>query len=239
MSYPGDPAGGQQPAYPYSDGQGAYQPQANPSPFGAPQPQSGPPAPGQPYSGAPAFGSEPAPSYGSGYYDPNAPGAPTSGAYGPAMSTPVSGPGAPIGGPGAPAGSRRAPTTAIFASLMVVFLLATAVLTVLYVTKNGDYNEQKKTSAERQQNINALNGEVQKTKDELAKTQEELATTKRDLGGSQAQADELKRQKAVISKCITLLGEASEAAEAGNAALAQQKQAEAEPICNEAGRYLD
>ena len=41
MSYPGDPAGGQQPAaYPYSDGQGAYQQPPNQNPFGAPQPLS-------------------------------------------------------------------------------------------------------------------------------------------------------------------------------------------------------
>jgi hypothetical protein len=35
------------------------------------------------------------------------------------------------------------------------------------------------------------------------------------------------------------LAEASQATQAGNAALATQKQAEAEPVCDEAGGYLD
>jgi hypothetical protein len=237
MSYPGDPAGGQQPAYPYSDGHGGFQPQQpQPGPFGQPQPQSGPPAPGQPYPPQQGFGSEPAPPYSGGYgYDPNQ-HAPTSGAFGPQMNPPVSG--MPTSGPTAPP-ARRSPAMAIFASLMVVFLLATAVLTVLYFTKNNDYNEQRRTAAERQENINTLTTDLNKAKDDLKKAQDELANTKRDLGGAQGQADELKRQKGVISQCIRLLAEASDAAEAGNAALATQKQAEAAPICDQAGKYLD
>jgi hypothetical protein len=255
MSYPGDPAGGQQPAYPYSDGQGGYQQPAAPGPFGAPQPQSGPPAPGmapgQPYSSPPAYSPEPGPSYspdpgpayGGGYgYDPNQPGAaPTSGAFGPGMTAPISGPGMPVSGaaPGAPAPARRGPATGIFAGLMVLFLLATAVLAVLFITKNGDYNEQKQVSAQRQENINKLQGDLDKTKQDLQKSADDLAAAKRDLGGAQGQADELKRQKAVISKCITLLGEAGQAQAQGNTALANSKRAEADPICDEAGRYLD
>lgn len=246
MSYPGDPAGGQQPAYPYSDGQGAYQPPpAHPSPFGAPQPQSGPPAPGmgapgQPYSSPPSFSPDPGPSYGGYGYDPNSPGgAPTSGAFGPSMTAPISGPGAPISGPGVPAPARRSPAMPIFASLAVVFLLAAAILTVLFITKNGDYNDQKKVASQRQENINSLQADLDKTKADLQKAQDDLAATKRDLGGAQGQADELKRQKAVISRCITLAGEAADAAAAGNAALANAKRAEAAPVCDEAGKYLD
>jgi hypothetical protein len=246
MSYPGDPAGGQQPAYPYSDGQGAYQqPPANPNPFGAPQPQSGPPAHGQQYSSPPSFGPDPGPAYGGGYgYDPNAAGGmPTSGAYGgPGMTAPISGPGAPISGPGdgsvgAPA--RRGPAMPIFASLAVVFLLATAILAVLFVTKSGDYNDQKKVATQRQENINALQADLDKTKADLQKAQDDLAATKRDLGGAQGQADELKRQKAVISRCINLLFEAGQADAAGNSGLASAKRAEAQPVCNEADKYLD
>ena len=244
MSYPGDPAGGQQPAYPYSDGQGAYQQPPSQSPFGAPQPQSGPPAPqpGQPYSSPPAYGPEPAPSYGGYGYDPNPPGAvPTSGAFGPSMTAPISGPGAPISGPGgAPVTTaRRSPAMPIFASLAALFLLATAVLAVLFVTKSGDFNDQKKVSAQRQENINSLQGDLDKAKTDLQKSQEELAATKRDLGGAQGQADELKRQKTVISRCINLLVEAGQAQAAGNAALANAKRAEADSICDEAFKYLD
>jgi hypothetical protein len=253
MSYPGDPAGQQQP-YPYSDGQGAYQqPPAPPppGPFGQPQPQSGPPAPGigpagQPYSSPPAFGPEPGPAYGGGFgYDPNQPGAaPTSGAYGPHMTAPISGPGMlpPVSGPGVPVGPtppRRSMAVPILASLAVVCLLAASILGVLYATKTGDYNDQKKVSAERQATIDQTTQDLDKTKADLQKSQDDLAATKRDLGGAQGQADELKRQKAVISKCINLLVEAGRLSAAGNAAGANAKQAEAQPVCAEADRYLD
>ena len=239
----------------YGDGnQGGFQPPpAQPGPFGQPQPQSAPPAPGQPFSSPPApnqpyssppapnqpyssppasqpyssppgYGPEPAPSFsGPGYgNDPYAPGLP-----------PTSGPGM---GPTPPSGQPKSKMVPLFASLMVVFLLATAVVTVLYVTKNGDYNDYKKAATTKEQQ---LSGDLKKTQDDLKKAQEDLASTKRDLGGAQDQADELKRQKQVISNCIRLLVEAGDASRAGNAALAQQKQAEATPICNEADRYLD
>jgi hypothetical protein len=259
MSYPGDPAG-QQPAYPtYPDqNQGGFQPPQQANPFGQPQPQSAPPAQGQPFSAPPAaqpysappaaqpyssppapagqpYSSPPAPAgYGpdqtaysgaGGYgYDPNAAGVPpTSGAFG--------GP-----GPTAPAGQPKNKLVPIFASLMVVFLLATAVVTVLLITKNGEFNDAKKAASTKE---TQLSGDLKKTQDDLKKTQDDLATAKRDLGGSQAQADELARQKAVISKCFRLLIEASQAISAGNTALAEQKRAEYTPVCNEADRYLD
>jgi hypothetical protein len=260
MSYPGDQQG-QQPAYPsYPDhNQGGFQPpqqQPNPygqppqqsNPFGQPQPQSAPPA-GQPYSAPPAgqpYSSPPAPAgygpeqtapySGAGYgYDPNAAGVPpTSGAYGGGLP-PTSGPGQ-FGGPSAPTGQPKNKLVPIFASLMVVFLLATAVVSVLYITKNGDYNDTVKAAQTKE---TQLSSDLKKSQDDLKKAQEDLASTKRDLGGSQAQADELARQKAVISKCFKLLIEASQAISAGNQALADQKRAEYTPVCNEADKYLD
>jgi F0F1-type ATP synthase membrane subunit b/b' len=243
MSYPpyGDGnQGGFQPPPPaqpsYGDGgQGGFQPPPpQPNPFGQPQPQSAPPAPGQPFSSPPAaqpyssppgYGPEPAPSFsGPGFgNDPYAPGLP-----------PASGPGYP-GGP-TPPGQPKNKMVPIFASLTVLFLLLAAVFGVLFVTKNGDYNDTKKAAQTKEQQ---LSGDLKKTQDDLKKAQDELASTKRDLGGAQDQADELKRQKQVISNCIKLLVEAGEASRAGNAALAQQKQTEAAPVCNEADRYLD
>ena len=248
MSYPpygdGNQGGYQpppaQPGSPYGDGnQGGFAPPQQPAPFGQPQPQSAPPAPGQPFSSPPApnqpyssppagYGPEPAPSFsGPGYgNDPYAAGLPPT-------SGPALGPGM---GPVPPSGQPKNKLVPIFAALMVVFLLATAVVTVLYITKNGDYNDYKKAANTKEQQ---LSGDLKKTQDDLKKAQEDLASTKRDLGGAQDQADELKRQKQVISNCIRLLVEAGDAAEAGNAALAQQKSAEATPVCNEADRYLD
>jgi len=296
MSYPGDPAGGQQqPSYQYPDGSGY--PQQNPAWQGQPAhqpsweaPDSGPPAsapfappgqapaygqsPGQAPGQSPAYGQDPG-QYGGGYYDPNTPPAsnpPTSGSpmygghmpgqmsgppmAGPQMSAPpmsgpqmsgppMSGPGgppmsgAPVGGFGAAPAARRSPTTAILASVAVLFLLATAVLTVLYITRNGDYNEQKRTVAQRDQNIQDLNRDVERLKNDLKRVEGERDVAKRDLGGSEAQAAELKRQRSVISRCLTLLGQSGEAARKGDAATADAKSKEAKPVCDEAFTYLD
>jgi hypothetical protein len=127
----------------------------------------------------------------------------------------------------------------IFAGLAVLFLLATAVLTVLYVTRNGDYNDQKRTVAQRDQSIQGLNGDVERLKNDLKRAETERDNARRDLGGAQGQADELKRQKAVISKCLNLLGEATAAARRGDSATAAAKEKEADPVCDEAARYLD
>jgi outer membrane murein-binding lipoprotein Lpp len=257
MSYPGDPAAGQPPQqYPYSDGsgypppnQGGYQQQPSPGGYMPPQqpgpigaPDSAPPFVPQPTS-TPAYGQDPNAGFG-GYYDPNAQASapPSSGMpySGPPMAVqPVSGPvaGAPLG-PSQP-GQRKSPATAIFASLMVLFLLATAVLAVLYGTRTGDYNDEKKTVAARDTEITGLKADVEKLKADVKRVEGERDTAKRDLGGAQGQADELKRQKQVISNCINLLVEAGQAESAGNAALAQQKNAEADKVCDEAFRYLD
>jgi hypothetical protein len=271
MSYPGDPAGQQQPPYQYSDGgyqqpppggyqqppPGGYQQppggyQQPPGGYQAPQPggygappQSGPPA------GQPAYQPEATP-YGGGYgYDPNsqASGPPISGGpySGPPM-TPVSGPAMSSGGTAmlpqvgpmaAPARAGRGPLTPILAGLVALFFIATAVLAVLYITKSGDYTDAKNTAAQRQDNINSLNSDVAKLKADLQKVTDERDAARRDLGGAQGQADELKRQKQVISHCIQLIGEASAAARAGDTATANAKNTEATPVCNEAGQYLD
>jgi hypothetical protein len=249
MSYPGDQPG-QQPAYPShpDPNQGGFQPPQQANPFGQPQPQSAPPAQGQQYPPAQAQQYSSPPAQAQQYSSPPAPAG-----YGHEQNAPYSGAGygydpnagsfgagglPPTGGPG-PSGSTGQPKNKlvpIFASLMVVFLLATAVVSVLYITKNGDYNDTKKAA---QQKETQLSGDLKKSQDDLKKAQDDLASTKRDLGGSQAQADELARQKAVISKCFKLLIEASQAISAGNQALADQKRAEYTPVCNEADKYLD
>lgn len=277
MSYPGDPAGNQQPAYQFQDGNypppptqdgPGYPPPGQPGGFGAPPqgqpgglgyppqqgqpggfgapPQSGPPAQGagsQAGFPPPSFGPEQTAPYG---YDPNAPqsgpafgGPPMSGpAFG---GPPMSGPA--FGGPGAPGAAprrgRRGPATAILGSLAVLFLLATAVLAVLFLGKSGDYDEQKRTATQRQETIDTLNKDVSKLKDDVKRIEGERDNAKRDLGGAQGQADELKRQKQVISRCLTLAAEVGDAAEKGDNAAFQAKRKEAEPVCAEADKYLD
>jgi septal ring factor EnvC (AmiA/AmiB activator) len=119
---------------------------------------------------------------------------------------------------------------------MVLFLLLAGVMTTMLVLKNGDYN---KTVAQRDVTISNQNTQIDRLKGDLQQTKDDLDKTRTDLGGSQKQADELKRQKQVISNCITLLGEASDANRRGDTTTANAKLTEAKPVCDEAGKYLD
>jgi hypothetical protein len=84
-----------------------------------------------------------------------------------------------------------------------------------------------------------LNADVDKLKNDVKRVEGERDAAKRDLGGAQGQADELKRQKQVISNCISLLGQAGDLTRRGDTAGAAAKEKQAEPICAEAGKYLD
>ena len=227
MSYPGQNPGGDQ--YPYQGGgypppqqpaqQQPAQPQQPPQqpsygPYGE-APISGQPGPAQPMGGGPVSGP---------VMGPQTSGMPPIGAY----------PTGPV--PSGPAEPRRSPLVAVFASLAVLFLLVTGVMTALYVTKNNAYNDLKRTSAAKEA---SLNDELTKTKGDLTKTQSDLRDAQQQASGSEAQAKELARQKGVISKCLTLLAESARLAQAGDTAGAAAKDAEAAPICREASSYLD
>jgi hypothetical protein len=228
MSYPGGPAGPQQPPYP----NGAHD-VSHPFPSGpvGPPVQSAPPVSGQPGASPltppPGHGPYPAPYSGGGAYgyDFTAPA--------PSAASPVSGTG-PTGQEGSIGGRRHLMTVPLLASLLVVFVLATAVLAVLYAGRNSDYNDQKKAAEQRQEQLARTSSDLKKVQETLARVESDLSTAKRDLATSQARADELGRQKTILWKCLQLLNEAAQAEVAGNAALAQQKSTEAVPICKEA-----
>jgi uncharacterized protein HemX len=209
---PGQPSYGQPGEPTVAMGQG--------SPYAA-APSSGLPAPDgtqayPPVSGGPAYQpvSDP-PTYpvSGGPYAP--------GTF-PAYGGPVTAPG-PVGG--AP---RRRGGVVVLAVFAVLFLLATGVLTALYITKSSeaDRNRRELTAQvrERDSTLSARAGEIDQLKKELEAKTEELDEAKRNLTGSQNQVTELNRQKDVIAKCIRLLSE--------------EKPAEAEPFCNEADRIL-
>jgi septal ring factor EnvC (AmiA/AmiB activator) len=139
-------------------------------------------------------------------------------------------------GPVGPPRARRGAATVVLAVLMVLFLVLAGVTTTMLVLKNGDYN---RTVAQRDLTITNQNQQIDKVKGDLQQTKDDLDKTRTDLGGSQKQADELKRQKQVISQCISLLGEASDANKRGDPTTANAKLTEAKPVCDEAGKYLD
>ena len=116
----------------------------------------------------------------------------------------------------------------------LLFGRRTAVLAVLYGTRNSDYNDQKKAADRRQEQVTKTSDDLKKAQEDLAKAQGELANTKRDIDTAQARAEELGRQKTVLWTCLQLLNEAAQAEVAGNPALAAQKRAEGVPICREA-----
>ncbi|GIJ48280.1 hypothetical protein Val02_51660 [Virgisporangium aliadipatigenens] len=211
MAYPGDPAQ-QQPQQYYQDGAG-YPAQPAPGYHDPNFPASGPPVSGTPYSGVP-------------YSGPPMAVQPISG--------PVTGPGP---GPATPGGGRNQ-STVVFASLTVLLLLVTAVLGVLYGTKSGDYNDEKRTVAARDADLAGTRSDLEKTKADLEKTKKDLDAANAALKDSQTDADELKRQKQVIANCINLLIEAGRAQSAGDTATAAAKDAEADKVCDEAFRHL-
>jgi hypothetical protein len=162
-----------------------------------------PPGHGAPDSAPPAYSAPPMQYY--GYTGP------------PTMPAPVVPP------------PRRAPWLPIVASAAAFFLLVSAIMTVLFITRNSAYNQHKRIAAEQQQTL----------QDDLKKVEAERDAAKRDLGGAQGQADELTRQKQVISNCLNLLAEAGAAARNGDQATSDAKAKEADPICQEAFRYLN
>jgi outer membrane murein-binding lipoprotein Lpp len=134
---------------------------------------------------------------------------------------------------------RRTPWTPILAAVAAFLLLTSVIMGVLFITRNSGYNQQKRTATERQHTIDSLNSDAQKLRDDLKKAEAERDAAKRDLGGAQGQADELTRQKQIISHCLNLLAEAGTAARNGDQATSAAKTKEADPICQEAFRYLN
>jgi hypothetical protein len=126
----------------------------------------------------------------------------------------------------------RSPWLSIVASAAAFLLLVSAIMTVLFVTRNVAYQEHKRTAQ-------TLDSENRKLREDLKKAETERDLAKRDLGGAQGQADELTRQKQVISNCLNLLAEAGTAARNGDQPTSDAKSKEAEPICQEAFRYLN
>jgi len=142
---------------------------------------------------------------------------------------------------GAPSGAAQPPAkrgvlTPVLAAVSVLLLIAIGVLSTLYVTNNNDL---KRTIRDRNSTISTRSAELDKARKDLEAATSELAQTKTDLTGSKNQAGELARQKQVISKCFTVLGQASEAAQKGDRATVNRLAGEIEKVCDEADKYID
>jgi len=233
--FPGQPTSGT-PGVPPTSGPGFGDQQRGPG-FGeqqSPPPTSGPGFGEQPPPAGPTFGAPPPP----GPFPPDQPGG-----EGPqhTMPLPTMGPGSapPANRFASPSGERRkGPWLPVLAAVAAVFLVLAATMTVLYVGKNGDYNEQQKLASSRQQTINSLNGRINKLNDQLDDVKAERDKAKQDLSGAKNQNEDLTKERDTIGKCLTLLEDALSAASKGQDGKVDKLLDQLQKPCNEADAYL-
>jgi len=197
---------------------------------------------------APAY---PQPGYGESYPPGLAPTAMHPTVSGPPSVDPLSGPpgyGPPVSGYPAMSGvpdygqappKRGRGAMITFAILTVLFFLASAVLTGLYVTKSGAYDKKVSDLKARDTTISALNTQVADLTRKAKTAQDALDAANQKQTGTQNQLDEVTKEKQVIGNCLTLLSEAIVAANSGDAATAKSKADAAQAPCDEAQKYLN
>jgi peptidoglycan hydrolase CwlO-like protein len=156
--------------------------------------------------------------------------------YAPSVSGyPMSG--APDYGQAAPRRGRGVLVTLVV--LTVLFFLASAVLTGLYVTKSSAYDTKVSQLKSRDATISALHGQTDDLKKQLQAAKDELDQANQKQTGTQNQLNQVTKEKQVIANCLTLLSEAIVAANSGDSATAKSKADAAQAPCNEAQKYLD
>jgi len=147
-----------------------------------------------------------------------------------------------VAGTAAATGPSRRPLV-VLAVLSVVFFLMAGLLGGLYIGKIGELNQiRRDLSAQvraHEATIADQKAEIDELKVQLQSAKDEVERVRQDLTGTQNAADELRRQKGVISRCLNLLGEANLLAEQGRTSQARAKLNEAAPVCDEADRYLE
>jgi hypothetical protein len=133
---------------------------------------------------------------------------------------------------------KRSPATAVFASLTVLFFLAAAVLTGLYITKNNAFDKKVDDLKARDTTIAANSTKIKDLETKLQSTQSQLDQANQKQNGTQNQLDELTKEKQVIANCLTLLSEAGRASAANDKTTYDQKISQASKVCSEADKYL-
>jgi uncharacterized protein HemX len=134
---------------------------------------------------------------------------------------------------------RRSRTVPILAAVAALLFIAAAAFGGLYFAKSGDYNRKVDTLKARDATVASQQKQLTDLQAQLKTTQDQLNDANQRATGSQNQVNELTHEKQVISQCIALLGQAADAADAGNTSQAQALAKQADPICNEADKYLD
>ena len=211
---------------------------SQPAPAPLPQASTPPnaPPPGTPYQ-VPPQSAVPPPTDQVSY-------APGSAAVPPVSAPPPTDPtmiGLPYGSPPTQQGRGRGAVVALAVVAALLFVFG-GVMTGLFVAKSSELDRTRKDLtaqvAERDATIEANHAEIEKLKQDLEAANDKIAAVEQDLAGTEEARKELQRQKSVIAECLALLGEAGEAAAAGNRSAYERTVEKLEPVCDEAGRYL-
>lgn len=155
-----------------------------------------------------------------GHQSPAAPAGPGGGILGPTAAMPVTAP-----------RRRGRVLVPVLAALTVLLLLAAGAMTAMYVGKDRQYRDTRTQ-------LSQARDERDQAKKDLGKARSDLEAARGDLQGSRNATAESKRQLAVISKCLDLIGQAGAAARRGDQATYNAKMKAADPVCSEADKYL-
>jgi hypothetical protein len=154
---------------------------------------------------------------------------------------PMMGPGGygqpPLYGDAQPA-KKRSVAVPILASLLALFVIGTGVFVGLYVDKSGKLDRSQRTVSQQRDTIATRDTDLDKTKKDLQAKTDELTRTEQDLRGTKSGAEETKRERDVIAKCLTLLTQALDAANKGDQATVRAKITEMDQPCAEAERII-
>ncbi|MGA8114699.1 MAG: hypothetical protein WCA46_13620 [Actinocatenispora sp.] len=112
----------------------------------------------------------------------------------------------------APGERKRGPWIPVLAAAAAVFLILSVTMTVLFVSKNGAYNDEKKVSAQRQSTVTAQKKKIGDLTKELDSTKDKLDKANQDLSGAQNKNKDLAGEKATVAKCLSMLEDALAAA---------------------------
>ncbi|WP_412539711.1 hypothetical protein R8Z50_28285 [Longispora sp. K20-0274] len=207
-----------QPEYQAQQPQPEYQaPQPAAPVYQAPEqyaPTSGIPVTGAPYPATAAYPTTGGPA---AYPTTGAPaGYPTPGAY--------SAPDVMLSGP------KKSKAVPVLAGLLAMFVIVSAVLAVLFVSKSGDYSKSQAEVATKSKTITDTNAD-------LAKAKAEVESLKQQLTGSQNKTKESEKAKTALATCLKYMDDFI-------SALANNKTDEAKQIikdmkepCKEADNY--
>jgi hypothetical protein len=243
MSYPGsESSSNDQPAEPTFPGSAPAFPPAPSYPPATPAfpatvpPPAGPPPPSAP----PAPGTTGAmPAYTPGYTQVPVPSAPT---YDPSMAQPYSAP--PVSAPygympvpsaiPAPPPRRGRVGVVILSILTTLLLLATGVMTTLYI-------QQKQTADKSATQVEQLTKQVGDQTTKIDSMQRDIDSAQRDLTDAKAASDEALSQKKVLVDCLNALYaflKAANDAQGKQTATVKAKEADFEAKCTPADKYL-